>query len=444
LANVLIITYLFPPSGGVAPPRSVAYTRYLPDYGCRVSVLTARNPATPLYDPALSKLVPPETKVHRAFNPEVSYKFRDKIWKKIAGGNGRMGGIQADRAGFTAARRLASGIIGRVFCPDVQRVWVPFALARARRILRQERIDTVILTTPPFSLHALIPPLKREFPHVKWITEVRDDWVGYHLENFDTALNDYKRRVAIDMEGAGMRASDYVVAVTSAQTLAIASRYPDQPPKKFLCVPNGYDPEIFEGFKPRRGNRQRMTIKYFGTLYASPPYSPLGFLEALDSIPPEVLDQVDVQFIGRIPVEVAPLLEGRRAHIQSLGFFPKAEGIRLLEDSDYLLLIVNDPTAHAGKLFDYLATGIPILALTPPGGEIARIIQETRSGAVADGRDSQAIRALLMDAFRQWRQRASLPTPDWDAIRAYERRNLVKRLVDLTGIGAAANLKASL
>src|SRR5215813_13088488 len=84
MPNVLLISYLFPPSGGVGIPRAVAYTRYLPQHGCRVFVITAKNPATPLYDPALLQLVPPETTVLRAFNPEVSYQFRDRIWKRLA------------------------------------------------------------------------------------------------------------------------------------------------------------------------------------------------------------------------------------------------------------------------------------------------------------------------------------------------------------------------
>ena len=80
--RVLIISYLFPPSGGIGPPRYVAYTRYLPSHGCEVSVITARNPHTPLYDPGLMSQVPPETRVHRVFNPDVPYAFRDRMVKE--------------------------------------------------------------------------------------------------------------------------------------------------------------------------------------------------------------------------------------------------------------------------------------------------------------------------------------------------------------------------
>jgi len=441
-SNVLIITYLFPPSGGIGPPRYVAYTRYLPQHGCQVSVLTARRPATPLYDPDLAAKVPPSTQVYRAFNPEVSYEFRDRIWKWMA--RGKVDGVPepqttSQKSLLAPARGFARRAIQSLFAPDVQKFWIPFAMRLARRIIRQNNIDTVILNTPPFSLFGIIAPLKREFPHLKWITEIRDDWVGYYLENFDSAIDDRKRRLAIRMEAEGIRASDFVVPVTPAQTSAVRARYPDQPESKFLCVPNGYDAELFENFQARPKNQGRMVVTYFGSLYASPPYSPVGYLEALDSLPEQVRSRIETRFIGRVVREAAPLLEGRRAAIRQLGFFPRAEGIRLLEETDYLLLIVNDPTAHAGKLFDYLASGAPILALTPPSGEIAGLMRETRAGKIVDGRDVEGIRAALLAMWEEYQEREGhWPDPNWPAIRAYERRNLVARLVEKTGIGKPA------
>lgn len=56
--RVLIITYLFPPSGGVGVSRFVSYARYLPLHNCQPFILTARNPATPTFDYDLAKRFP--------------------------------------------------------------------------------------------------------------------------------------------------------------------------------------------------------------------------------------------------------------------------------------------------------------------------------------------------------------------------------------------------
>jgi hypothetical protein len=432
--RVLIITYLFPPSGGVGPPRYAGYTRHLPAHGCEVTVIAPKNPNTPLYDPALLQQVPPQTRVHRVYSPSVPYFLRDRIWKKVSGT--AVGKPAVDSGLVHAGKKLVKEAVQRFFNPDVQKFWVPFVLRRARRVIRQEGIQTVILNIPPFSLFALIPPLKREFPQVKWITEIRDDWLGYYFKFFDSARTDSKWRLAVQLEGAGMRASDFVVAVTPAQRDAMRARYPDQPDSKFLFIPNGFDPDLYSDFKPSRKDRSNLVITYYGTLYNTPPYDISHFLDCLDGLPDHLRARVELRFIGRIAVEAESQLEGRRFNLQKMGFFPRGEGVRLLQETDYLLLSSNDLTSHAGKLFDYLATGLPILALSPDGGEVSRLLAETGGGVAVNGAADAAIRGLLLDAFHRLDgQPHQFPTPNREAVAFYERQNLVARLVELTGIG---------
>jgi hypothetical protein len=432
--RVLIITYLFPPSGGVGPPRYAAYTRHLTAHGFEVSVIAPKNPNTPLYDPDLLQQVPPQTRVHRVFNPGVPYALRDRLWSRMSASAGGPPG--AGSGMFHAARKLAKEAVQRFFNPDVQKFWVPFVLRRARRIIREEGIQVVILNIPPFSLFALVPILKREFPRVKWITEIRDDWLGYYLPHFDSARTDSKQRLAIQLEGAAMRASDFIVAVTPAQRDAMRARYPDQPETKFLYIPNGFDADLYRDFRPSRQDRTNLVITYYGTLYATPPYDISRFLEALDGLPEELRGRVELRFVGRIAADAQSQLEGRKFKLVKVGFLPRAAGVRLLQETDYMLLPSNDPTAHAGKLFDYLATGLPSLALSPPEGEIARVLAETGGGVAVNGADAQAIGDLLLDAFDRLDGKPhSFPVPNREAVAFYERQNLVARLVGLTGIG---------
>jgi glycosyltransferase involved in cell wall biosynthesis len=396
-------------------------------------VIAPRNPHTALYDPALLQQVPPQTRVHRVFDPGVPYLLRDRLWKNVSRSAGGASG--ADSGIVRACKRLVKEAAQRFFSPDVQKFWVPFVLRRARRVIRQESIQAVILTAPPFSLLGLVPPLKREFPHLTWITEIRDDWLGYSLPLFDSARTGAKQRLAIRMEGAAVRASDFVVAVTLAQRDAMKARYPDQPESKFLFVPNGFDGDLYAGFRPSREGRGNLVITYYGTVYASRPYDISRFLDALDSLPEELRARVELRFIGRIALDAQRQLENRTFKIVKMGFFPRAEGVRLLQDTDYLLVPANDPTTHAGKLFDGLATGLPTLALSPPGGEVARLLAETGGGVAVNGTDVPAIRNVLLDAFHRLDgQPHRFPTPNREAIAFYERRNLVARLVTLTGL----------
>jgi glycosyltransferase involved in cell wall biosynthesis len=294
----------------------------------------------------------------------------------------------------------------------------------------------VILNIPPFSLFGVIAPLKRDFPHLKWITEIRDDWLGYYLKFFDSARTDAKHRLAVQLEGEGMRASDFVVAVTPAQRDAMRNRYPDQPESKFLFLPNGFDADLYKDFRPSREQRQNLVIAYFGTLYNTPPYDISHFLEAADRLPGAIRSRLELRFIGRIALDAEAQLEGRKFQIVKMGFYPRAEGVRLLQEADYLLVPSNDPTAHAGKLFDYLATGLPIIALSPVDGAIAHLLEETGGGVAVNGGNTEAIGELILDAFQRLEGgRHRFPAPKPERVAFYERGNLVAKLVEMTRMG---------
>ena len=113
------------------------------------------------------------------------------------------------------------------------------------------------------------------------------------------------------------------------------------------------------------------------------------------------------------------------------------KGLRYLEETDFLLLIASDPSSHAGKLFDYFATAKPILALTPPDGEIAKLLQETRTGWCVDPWDLEAIREMLLQAFNQFKTGEGLIEPNWDAIRTYSWPAIFANFVTTVGIGTS-------
>jgi hypothetical protein len=52
--HVLLVTYHFPPVGGVGVLRATSLARYFPAEGIRLDVLTARNPSAVGSDPSLS------------------------------------------------------------------------------------------------------------------------------------------------------------------------------------------------------------------------------------------------------------------------------------------------------------------------------------------------------------------------------------------------------
>jgi glycosyltransferase involved in cell wall biosynthesis len=410
----------------------LSLAKYLPQCGYEVHILNATNAGGPVHDPALLRQVPPEVRVHRAFSPEIPFALRQKLWAKIKGSGKGAGSQGADAGGQgsgtggggSGAKRLVMEVIKRVLCPEPEILWVPFAVRQARRIIRKHNIGTVLVTVPPFSALLAGTSLKRTFPGIKLISDFRDEWLSFYIKDFEYQNSDYTRRRATAIERQTVESSDLVVAVNQSSRDEIRRRYPEQSDEKFLVVPNGYDPEVFAGFQTRKHTLPRMVVTHVGTIYKTA--TPRFYLDALDGMPEEIRRNVETRFVGRISDSERTQLDNRNHFVNVMGFMPQAEALRHIEETDYLLLTMTNEISVPGKLFEYMAAGKPILAVTPPGSEVDQILRQTGAGISAPPDDPACIQAMLTKAFQAWRKGAAITHPDMEAVRRYERPRLVE------------------
>ena len=423
--KTLLVTYLFPPAGGVAVQRALSLARYLPENGHELHVLCCRNPTVPQMDPGLLRRVPPGLPIHRVFSPEIPFKVRHALWRVLGGGNKRGGHEDKKPAEQPASHQAAGGLksflrglVQRVLNPDPEIIWAPGAYLRAVSLIRKHGITNVIVTAPPFSSFLIGMRLKRKFPHIKFIADFRDDWIGYYLKEYDYYRSEIMARRAVQLERETVEAASLVVSVTASMLDSIRQRHPSQPSEKFALIPNGYDPAMFTAFQPRSHGTGKIVVTYTGTLH--PSSSPKHYLDALDSLPEALRSRFETRFVGRIAKEVEPLLEGRKSLIRTYGWIPQAEALRLSEETDYLLLIMLFASAMTGKVFEYMATGKPVLAVGPPEGELAMAINDTRVGWCADPNKPEEVRAMLERAAAAVDSGAPFQ-PRTDLIQKYDR-----------------------
>ena len=225
-----------------------------------------------------------------------------------------------------------------------------------------------------------------------------------------------------EIERQTVELSDRVIAVTQTTLDHMRTRYPEQNPEKFVFIPNGYDPDIFRNFCRRRHEGRKIRISHLGTVYSAA--SPRYYLNALDTLPPEIRADFETHFIGRITAEEKPFLDGRQSEIRLLGFMPQAEGLLQIENADYLLLTMTDGPSLPGKLFEYMASGKPIIAISPLDGEVARVLRRTGAGPCVAPEDKEGLRKLLMDIHHRHQQGQNGFRPNWDEIRRFERPRL--------------------
>ena len=423
--KLLIISYLFPPAGGIAVQRALSFTKYLSRMGFDVHVLSAGTAGAPVLDPGLLRHISPEVTLHRAFAPTVPFALREKIWKMLS----RHGKAGEGRVTSKSGARPSSGVmdlVKQVICPDPEIVWVPFAFRKASKIVKQYGIEVVFVTAPPFSAFLTGNALKRRFPNLRLVSDFRDDWVGFYLQEFSALNNETTVRRSKRMERTTVEASDLVIVVTQAMLALYRKRYSDLPASKFAVIANGYDPESFADPGSHHGG-SKIVFTFAGTVYRAS--SPRTYLEAIEKLPDTIREQVETRFFGRVAESERQLLESTREQVELAGFLPQEEALARLRESDYLLLIMTDPTASTGKLFEYIATGRPILALAPTHGEIASILRQTETGWCVDPNDTVAIAVTIEMLVGRARSEETF-SPNWEQVHKYARPRLAEQLAE--------------
>ena len=148
--NLLLITYSFPPFGGVGVHRALSLARYLPENGWNVHVLTARNPSAVGSDAELLRLIPEQVAVHRIPTLDLPFAIKKTIKRLIGGGHSapQPAAIPETQPASPSLKKRLKQTFMELLTPDPQVLWLPFAIPAAAWIVRRYEIGTVIVTVP--------------------------------------------------------------------------------------------------------------------------------------------------------------------------------------------------------------------------------------------------------------------------------------------------------
>jgi glycosyltransferase involved in cell wall biosynthesis len=391
--------------------RPLKFATHLPALGIETHVLAPDNPKWIHMDEELRP--PTQAWVHRV---------------RYLGPRGRrpseeLHGKQGVERVLTQVRLLPR----RLVVPDEAATWNLTAIPAALRIARAEKIDVVITTSPPGSVHLVGAAVKRALG-VRWIADLRDSLVAHQDRRADTAAVRMKARTVRVVAGVVARRADAIV--TAFDSIGEEMRALS-PAGRIVTIPNGSDFDDFEGMEYTPGERFRIT--HTGAFFGQ--RDPKPFLRALAE---SGLEDVDVRFVGGFRAADREYAEslGLGDRVESIAFVPRRRSLELQRDSEALLLIASDAGGRGtgvipGKVFEYIAAGRPILAAVPPGGAAAQLIEDVGAGVVASADDVDALRAALVDLHGRW-QRGELEVDlAPDARERVSRRARVAELAEL-------------
>jgi glycosyltransferase involved in cell wall biosynthesis len=382
--RLLLVAYFYPPCRDTGAQRPAAMAKWLRRLGHRVTVLT-----TSAYGPA---------------DDEHAVQTADaQRWRARLRGHDRVDAL-FDSDTYSGRPHPLS----RVLVPEpLVAAWAPFARRKAVRLHRRERFDCVITSSPPESAHLVGTALQRR--GVPWVADVRDAWTFEPLRpGFPAAP---QRRLDEWLERRWLGAADTVVCVSEPAARDLRERAIADP----VLVPNGWDPEADEaGGAAAEGEAtpesdapesralldpDRISLLYTGR-FGSYGRDPRPLVEALGQFArrePEAARRLELVVAGPLTGAERELLatDVSPARIVAVGSVPRERALGLQREADALLLLASPARSQLLniKLFEYLASGRPILALAG-GTEAGRVIEDIGGEAVrAD--DPGAIRAAL-------------------------------------------------
>jgi glycosyltransferase involved in cell wall biosynthesis len=393
--RVLVIAFYFPPAGGGGVQRTLKFCKFLPESGVEVHVLAPSDPKWFARDEPLLEAIPQTTVVHRArfLGPRSSFR----------------GEALQGTGGWRRAAVHARYAYQRALIPDKAAPWAATAVPAAVRIVRRHRIDVILTTSPPNSVH-LIGEAVAAATGVPWVADFRDSWLVNPHRRYDHLGVRAKRVVEARMARSVARRARAMTAVTDAIADEVRGLHPSAR-RRTHVISNGADFDDFDDFDElERAAGERFVIVHAGSFFGQ--RTPRPFLTALRDLiarRPDLRGSILVRFVGDLRSDDRAWARGLGIDSawEETGFLPYRDAVAAQRAADALLLLIphaggRGDTVLSGKVFEYVAARRPILAAVPPNGIAAALINRLKAGDVVDSDDVSELTAALERLIDTW------------------------------------------
>ncbi|MCT4629290.1 glycosyltransferase [Winogradskyella sp.] len=395
--KVLIICYYWPPAGGPGVQRWLKFVKYLPDFDVEPVVYCPENPSYPIIDESLVDEIPKDIITLKQPIKEpygLASLFSKKSSKKISSG------VIPKTKKQSFIEKLMLFVRGNFFIPDARKNWVKPSVNYLSKYIEEHNIEIVITTGPPHSLHLIGLHLKKKL-NVNWITDFRDPWttIGYHK---DLKLTKTSKAKHIALESQVLNTADRII-VTSNHTKNEFASKTQQP---ISVITNGYDNHSVRV----EGKDEKFTLSHIGSLLSE--RNPKVLWEVLSElvVENEAFSKVfQLNLIGVVSDDVLESIYnfGLKKHVNIVGYVNHDEAIKFQMQSQVLLLIEIDSedtkAIIPGKLFEYLISETPILAIGPKDSDVQQIIVSTNTGVYFNYQEKEKLKAQLLSYFEAYK-----------------------------------------
>lgn len=420
MKKVLIITYYWPPAGGPGVQRWLKFVKYLPDFGIEPIVYCPDNPNYPFTDTSLVPDIDSDLTVLKTSIRE-PYKWAQLFSKSKTTNLSK--GLISNQKKQSVLEKLLLFVRGNFFIPDARISWVRPSISFLSDYILTHKIDTIVTTGPPHSLHLIGLQLKQKHS-IKWMADFRDPWtqIGYHKK---LKLSSFAQKKHKTLEATVLQTADEIL-VTSLKTKTLFSELTSTP---ISVLTNGFDFEISSDTPLD----SKFTLSHIGSLFEG--RNPSVLWKVLSDLINESEDfaaAFQLNLIGSVSKEVMGAIcsFGLESYVCNTGYIPHSDVLESQKKTQLLLLIEEDSKETEyiipGKLFEYMASKRPIIAIGPQASDIEKILNQTLAGTYFRYDEGAALRTLLLQHFEAYKlQKLNV---DSIGLEAYSRKSLTQQL----------------
>ena len=391
--KILIITYYWPPAGGPGVQRWLKFVKYLPEFGIDPIVYCPENPNYPIIDKSLLSEIPKTiTVLKQPINEPygLASLFSKNSTKKISSG------VIPKAKKQSLIEKVMLYVRGNYFIPDARKNWIKPSVSFLSNYIQNHQIETIITTGPPHSLHLIGLNLKEQL-EIKWLADFRDPWttIGYHKALRLTKLSEAKHK---EFELKILNTADEII-VTSNHT---KNEFQTKTKHAVSVITNGYDSHSIT----IEEKDTLFTLSHIGSLLSE--RNPKVLWEVLSELIQENKDfskAFQLNLVGVVSDDVLESIykNGLEEYVNIAGYVSHDDAIKFQLQSQLLLLIEIDSedtkAIIPGKVFEYLISETPILAIGPRDADIEQIIKSTNTGTYFSYNQKGLLKNQLLNYF---------------------------------------------
>ena len=399
-SKTLIITYYWPPAGGPGVQRWLKFVKYLPEFGIEPIVYCPESPNYPIIDESLVSEIP---EIITILKQPIKEPYGLASWFSKGKSKKISSGVIPKAKKQSLIEKAMLYVRGNYFIPDARKNWIQPSVAFLSNYIKEHQIETIITTGPPHSLHVIGLQLKEELD-INWIADFRDPWttIGYHK---DLKLTESSKAKHINLEHKVLNTADEII-VTSNHT---KSEFQTKTKQPISVITNGYDTHSVRV----EGKDELFTLSHIGSLLSE--RNPEVLWETLSELIEEnenFSKAFKLQLIGVVSDDVIESIHknGLKNHVNVVGYVSHDEALKFQMQSQLLLLIeINSEETKAiipGKVFEYLISETPILAIGPKDADVEQIIKTTNTGTYFNYNQKAELKAQLLSYFKAFENNA--------------------------------------